>query len=78
MDQEVDPCENFYEFACGSFLKDTVIPDDQPSVDTFSMIDDDLQVQLRSSIEEGIKPNESKPFKLTKILYQSCMNRCKF
>ena len=77
MDAEIDPCENFYEFACGNFIKNTVIPDDQPSIDTFSMIDDDLQLQLRTSIEEEIQPNESKPFKLAKALYKSCMNKSK-
>lgn len=78
MDVEIDPCDNFYEFACGSFLKNTVIPDDQASVDTFSMIDDDLQMQLRASIEEDIKDNETRPFKLAKMLYRSCMDKCKY
>ena len=31
MDREADPCENFYEFACGGFEKRVVIPDDKSS-----------------------------------------------
>jgi membrane metallo-endopeptidase-like protein 1 len=77
MDPDINPCDNFYKFACGNFLKNTIIPDDQASVDTFSIIDDDLQMQLRTSIEEKINENDTRPFKLIKILYQNCMNKCK-
>ena len=31
MDRAADPCENFYEFACGGFEKRVVIPDDKSS-----------------------------------------------
>uniref|UniRef100_V9IJ66 Neprilysin n=1 Tax=Apis cerana TaxID=7461 RepID=V9IJ66_APICE len=52
MDREVEPCDDFYDFACGGFLKSTIIPDDKTTVNTFTGISDDLQNQLRTSIEE--------------------------
>ncbi|XP_043683237.1 neprilysin-2-like isoform X2 [Vespula pensylvanica] len=75
MDPDVEPCDDFYKFACGGFLKSTIIPDDKTSVNTFSVISDNLQQQLRTSIEEKSPPNEPRPFTLAKIFYKNCMNK---
>ncbi|XP_076238812.1 M13 family metallopeptidase neprilysin 2 isoform X2 [Calliopsis andreniformis] len=75
MDVEVEPCDDFYDFACGGFLKATSIPDDKTTVNTFTEINDQLQNQLRASIEEKSAPNEPKPFTLAKNLYKACMNK---
>ncbi|KAK4879936.1 hypothetical protein RN001_008082 [Aquatica leii] len=75
MDSTVDPCDDFYQFACGNFIKNTNIPDDKSAVTSFSVISDLLQEQLRSMIEEPIKPNEPKSFVLLKKIYKSCMNK---
>ena len=77
MNQTVDPCEDFYSFACGGFEKNTFIPDDQTSVTTFSLINQKVTEQLRSLIEEPIREEEAEPFKLVKRLYQSCLNKSK-
>ncbi|XP_014207875.1 neprilysin-2-like [Copidosoma floridanum] len=74
MDPTVEPCDDFYRFACGGFHKNTIIPDDKTSVNTFSIISDKLQKQLRASIEEESKPDDPRPFKLLKTYYQNCMN----
>ncbi|KAL1513422.1 hypothetical protein ABEB36_002838 [Hypothenemus hampei] len=75
MDPSVDPCDDFYQFTCGNFIKKTIIPDDKSSVTSFSIISDNLQEQLRSMIEEPIRADEPKPFQLTKKLYRACMNK---
>jgi predicted metalloendopeptidase len=66
MDKSVNPCEDFYSFACGGFEAKNVIPDDQSSVTTFSLISDEVTEQLRSLIERPIKDGDAEPFKLVK------------
>lgn len=75
LDFSVEPCDDFYNFACGTFLKNTVIPDEKVAVNTFSIIGDKLQEQLRTLIVEEPRPDESKPFTLAKSLYKACVNK---
>lgn len=77
MDETVDPCDNFYQFSCGRFVADTIIPDDKTQMTTFGMLNDKLDEQVRRLVEEPVKDEEPKVFKLVKNLYQSCMNKCK-
>ena len=55
----------------------TIIPDDHVYVDSFSLLNDKVQEQLKITIEEKSQPNESKPFRLVRKLYQACMEKSK-
>lgn len=75
IDTSTEPCNDFYQFACGNFIKNTFIPDDKLIVDTFTDLADYIDIQLRTIIEDEIDANESRVFKLVKELHRSCMNR---
>ncbi|KAB0797732.1 hypothetical protein PPYR_08725 [Photinus pyralis] len=74
MDTTQDPCDDFYEFACGHFIKETIIPADKFSVSTFSQLSEVVRSQLQLIITSEVEANASRPFKLLKKFYDICMN----
>jgi membrane metallo-endopeptidase-like protein 1 len=37
MDHTADPCQDFFQFACGTWNKKHVIPEDRSSISTFEV-----------------------------------------
>ncbi|XP_062901381.1 neprilysin-like [Mobula hypostoma] len=73
MDPTADPCENFYQYACGGWLKKQVIPERSSQHSTFDILRDELVVVMKDVLE---KPGneDSTGIQKAKILYQSCLN----
>ncbi|XP_042232177.1 neprilysin-2-like isoform X3 [Homarus americanus] len=74
MDQTVNPCEDFFKFACGGFLKTKIIPDDKTALSRFNEVSDDLQEKLRGLVEAEETSKDSPSTKMVKALYKSCTN----
>ena len=74
MDRTADPCHDFFEFACGSWNKRHVIPEDRSSVSTFEVLADQLQIILKGLLESPKKEDDSQISQESKHLYQSCVN----
>lgn len=47
IDSTADPCQNFFQYACGSWNKKHIIPEDRSSISTFEVMADQLQVILK-------------------------------
>ena len=74
LDETVDPCSDFYNFACGNFVKETVIPDHQTSYGSFSMVRDKLNLRLRKLFEGKPIGNEPQAYQNVRNYFQACMD----
>lgn len=75
MDKSVDPCHDFYDFSCGTFINNTLLADDRTSIDSFTLVRDKTQEQLYKLINANISSTDIRAFAMAKSLFRACMNR---
>ena len=75
MDRTVDPCVDFYQFACGGWMKNNPIPPDQSSWTTYGKMQDDNRALLRSLLEQLAPGTAGRSANQQKIgdYYGACM-----
>ena len=78
MNQSGYPCDDFYNFACGSFEKHVIIPEDSGRVNTISIIEGRVMSQLHSLLDADIEKSDIQPFRLAKRFYRQCLNTSEF
>uniref|UniRef100_A0A8C2FXV0 Membrane metallo-endopeptidase-like 1 n=1 Tax=Cyprinus carpio TaxID=7962 RepID=A0A8C2FXV0_CYPCA len=73
MDPSVEPCQNFYQYACGGWIERHVIPETSSLHSVFNILRDELEIVLKGVLEMENK-DDREAFKKAKTLYSSCMN----
>ncbi|CAO1409759.1 unnamed protein product [Diamesa tonsa] len=71
----VEPCDNFFDFACGTFVDETVIHERSKKYSTKTILVDEVMEKLRRLVTEKKLTTDIKPFVLVKEFYKKCSDR---
>jgi putative endopeptidase len=76
IDKTVDPCTDFYQYACGNWIKNTEIPADQSSWLSFNELDERNQFTMRDILDKAAVASPGRDPITQKIgdFYSSCMD----
>ena len=76
LDKSIDPCVDFFHYACGTWLKENPVPPDKAIYGRFTELADRNRAILGDILEKASVPNTSRSTNQQKIgdYYASCMD----
>lgn len=75
IDENISPCDDFYQYACGGWLQKNPIPDSKPIYSTTIEASDIMTEQIRVRLElNETSKHSSKSVQLAKFIYDQCLS----
>ncbi|CAF1059202.1 unnamed protein product [Adineta steineri] len=73
IDETINPCENFYEFACGKYIKNAIISSESSEQSIMSQISKKLRYTVADLLSSN-RTKKSKAITNARRLYSSCID----
>lgn len=74
IDDQIDPCDDFYAFSCNQWIKNNPIPDGKSMWGTFGKLEQQNQMVVKTVLERNYTEFNSTAEKKAKMYFESCID----
>ncbi|XP_065669105.1 endothelin-converting enzyme homolog isoform X2 [Hydra vulgaris] len=74
LNESEDPCNDFYNFACGGWKASHEIPSSENEITAFTILNQQIEDELHDLLSADPIKKESNALKKARLFYKSCMN----